>query len=154
MRTKTALVELLKESRELRIFFKGCCNTSAFRLRSQGWQFRDALADIGCIAPLNEVQDALFELARDLFPDSPGADFVSWAGLLCGAALAHLGEHYANLSLEEKDAVDLSAAWERNDQIVAACEAEDLAALREALRSYEREALETLDRAKQESGAA
>jgi hypothetical protein len=103
---------------------------------------------------LDEVQDSLFGLARALFPDSPAADFVTWAGLLCGDAMARLGEHYATLGAEEKEAVDLSAAWERNDQIVAACETEDLAALREALRGYERETLEALDRAKQESGAA
>ena len=74
-------------------------------------------------------------------------------GLLCGDALARLQEHYANLTLEEKDAVELSTAWETNDEIFAACEAEDRAALRGALWSYEREALEALETAKEESGA-
>jgi hypothetical protein len=154
MRTRTALVEALKGSRDLRIFYRRCCETSAFRLRSQAWQFRVELAEIGCVAPLDKVQDALFGLARDLFPESPAADFVTWAGFLCGDAIARLSEHYSHLSPEEKEAVDLSAAWERNDQIVAACEAEDLAALRASLRDYEREALEALAQAKQESGAA
>jgi len=154
VRTKTALVELLKESRDLRTFFKGCCNTSAFRLRSQAWQFRDELLVWGVAASLEAVQDALLELARDLFPDSPGADFTTWAGLLCGDAMARLSEHYANLSPEEKDAVDISAAWERNDEIVAACEAEDLPAFREALRKYEREAREAVEAARERSGAA
>jgi hypothetical protein len=154
MRTKTAIVELLKGSRDLRMFFKGCCNTSAFRLRSQAWQFRDELAERGHVASLREVQNTLFELARDLFPESPGADFVSWAGLLCGDAMARLGEHYSNLGPEEKEAVDLSAAWETNDEIVAACEAEDLDALRAALRSYEVEALDAIGAARERSGAA
>ena len=154
MKTKTALVELLKGSRELRVFFKRCCETSAFRLRAQGWQFREELAQRGQVASLGAVQDSLFELAGDLFPESPGADFVTWAGLLCGDAIARLGERFAALPLEEKDAVDLSAAWERNDDIVAACEAEDLTALREALRSYERETLKALERAREKSGAA
>ena len=35
MNTKTALGELLKGNRELRVFFKGCCETSAFRVRAQ-----------------------------------------------------------------------------------------------------------------------
>ena len=78
---------------------------------------------------------------------------MTWAGLLCGDAVARLGERFADLSPEEKDAVDISAAWERNDEIIAACEVEDLAALREALRSHEREVLK-LWRDPEESGAA
>jgi hypothetical protein len=106
------------------------------------------------MAFLEAVEDSLFELARHLFPGSPAADFVTWAGLLCGDAAARLGERFADLSPEEKDAVDISAAWERNDEIIAACEVEDLAALREALRSYEREVLKALARSREESGAA
>ena len=154
MNTKTALVELLKGNRELRVFFKGCCETSAFRLRAQAWQIRAELAERGRVASLEAVEDSLCELARDLFPDCPAADFVTWAGLLCGDAVARLGERFADLSPEEKDAVDISAAWERNDEIIAACEVEDLAALREALRSYEREVLKALARSREESGAA
>lgn len=154
MKTKTALVELLKERHDWHTFYKGCCNKSAFRLRAQAYRYRDELAEQGYVADLSAVQDTLFELARDLFPDSPAADFVTWAGLLCGDAMARLQEHYANLSPEEKEAVDQSAAWETNDEIVAACEAEDLGALREALRSYEGEALAALGRAKEQSGAA
>ncbi len=154
MNTKTALVELLKGNRELRVFFKGCCETSAFRVRAQAWQFRVELAEQGRMAFLEAVEDSLFELARHLFPGSPAADFVTWAGLLCGDAVARLGERFADLSPEEKNAVDISAAWESNDQIIAACEVEDLAALREALRSYEREVLKALARSREESGAA
>jgi hypothetical protein len=154
VKTKTALVELLKESRDWRTLFKGCANYSAFRLRAQAYRFRDELLERGHGATLDEVQDALFMLARQLLPESPGADFITWAGLLCGDALARIGEHYANLLAEEKEAVDLTRAWETNAEIVAACEAEDLAALREALRSYEGEALAALGRAKEQSGAA
>ena len=38
--------------------------------------------------------------------------------------------------------------------MIAVCEVEDLAALREALRSYEREVLKALARSREESGAA
>ena len=73
---------------------------------------------------------------------------------MCGDAVARLGERFADLSPEEKNAVDISAAWESNDEIIAACEVEDLAALREALCSYEREVLKAWARSREESGAA
>jgi DNA-binding GntR family transcriptional regulator len=73
---------------------------------------------------------------------------------LCGDAVARLGERFADLRAARKDAVDMSAAWECNEEIVAACEAEDLAALREAIRSYEDDTLRALVRPKEESGAA
>jgi hypothetical protein len=82
VRTKAVLVELLKGSRELRVFYKQCCHTSAFRLRAQSRQFCDELVEMGYDVPLDDVQNTLFELARDLFPDSPAADFVTWASLL------------------------------------------------------------------------
>jgi len=154
VRTKTATVELLKENRSLRMLYKGCCNTSAFRLRSQAWQFRDELAERGQAASLEAVQDALFELAHDLFPESPGADFITWAGLLCGDGMARLQEHYASLSAEERNALDLSGAWCHNDAIEEACRNENLPALREALKDYEHEALEALRTGRERSGAA
>ena len=154
MRTKTALVELLKGSRDLRIFYKRCCNTSASKLRSQAWQFRDGLAEIGCVAPLDEVQDSLFELAQSLFPDSPAADFSAWAELLYRDALARIQEHYTTLSANQKDAMDLSRAWECNGRMEAAARDEDLPAFRRAVSAYEREALRALETARERSGAA
>jgi hypothetical protein len=94
MRTKTALVEFLKESQDYRKLFKGCSKASAFRLRSQAYRFRDELRARDYDAPLDEVQDALFELARDLLPASPGADFVTWVGFLCGDAFIDAAEEY------------------------------------------------------------
>ncbi len=47
MKARTALLELFKESSEWRAFFRSCCEISASRLRSQGWQFRDELKDRG-----------------------------------------------------------------------------------------------------------
>jgi hypothetical protein len=58
VRTRTALIEALKGSRDLRIFYKGCCDTSAYRLRSQAPQFRDELAELGHVAPLGEEETA------------------------------------------------------------------------------------------------
>ena len=47
MKARTALLELFKESSEWRAFFRSCCETSAFRLRSQAQQFRDELEERG-----------------------------------------------------------------------------------------------------------
>lgn len=153
MKVRAALIETLKGSKDLRTLFKGCCNTSALRLRSQAWQFRDELASRGYDVARKEVEDALFELARDLFPDSPAADFSAWAELLYRDALARIQEHYT-LSANQKDAVDLTEAWRHNDAINEVCRSEDLSALREALKDYEREARAAIKVSKKESGAA
>jgi hypothetical protein len=63
MKARTALLELFKESWEWRAFFRSCCETSASRLRSQAWQFRDALKDRGHGFLIEEVEDSLLGLA-------------------------------------------------------------------------------------------
>ena len=87
-------------------------------------------------------------------PGTPATDFTAWAELLCKDALARIQEHYTNLSADQKDAVDLSRAWEYNEAVVEACRSGDRAALRDALRAYEREALAALEETKKASGAA
>jgi hypothetical protein len=153
VRTKTALVELLKDSRDLRVFLKIVARRvlrgSESSPGSLGTSWRR-----GYVVNLREVQDSVFEIARDLFSESPGADFVAWAGLLCGDALARLQERCASLSPEEKDAMDLSGAWRQNDAVEEACRNADLPAFRAALKDYEREALEAIERVREESGAA
>ena len=144
MRATTAVAGLLRESREWRRFFKSCCQTSALRLRSQAWQFSDELRDRGHDLPLEETEDALFELAQQLLPAAPAAEWPAWAELVCEDALARLQEHYAGLSPEGKKALDLSRAWKQNERIVAASLVEDRAALREAVGVYEQEALTAL----------
>ncbi len=154
MKTKTALVELLKENRDCRKLFKACCFTSAYRLRAQAWQFREELASRGHFIPLDEVQDSLFELARDLFPSSPGAVFSDHAEIIFRDALSRMQEHFTNLTDEEKDAADLSRAWEWGESATVAARNEDLAAFKGAIEQYEREALEALEETKKASGAA
>jgi len=144
VRASTAVAGLLRESREWRRFFKSCCQTSALRLRSQAWQFRDELRDRGHDLLLEEAEDVLFELAQQLLPAAPAAEWSAWAELVCEDALVRLQEHYAGLSPEGKKALDLSRAWRQDERIVAAGRAEDRAALREAVRGYEQEALMAL----------
>ena len=73
MKARTALLELFKESSEWRAFFRSCCETSAFRLRSQAWQFHDEVKDRDNQVHVNDVEDALLGLARELLPDALAA---------------------------------------------------------------------------------
>ncbi len=89
MKARTALLELFKESSGWRSFFRSCCETSALRLRSQAWQFRDELAAQGHKLQAEEVEDSLLGLARELLPDTPAAQWdAGWAHNLCKDALA------------------------------------------------------------------
>ena len=96
MKASTALLELFKDSSGWRAFFRTCCETSTFRLRSQVWQFRNELKDRGNAFQAEEVEDSLLGLVRELLPDSPGAQWdTDWAHDLCKDALAVLAERYA-----------------------------------------------------------
>jgi hypothetical protein len=70
---REALIELLNEDREWRLFFKACRYHGAGRLHAQGWQFTDELADKGCEYSKADIEEALLDLARSLLPDSPAA---------------------------------------------------------------------------------
>jgi hypothetical protein len=154
MKARTALIALLKESRDWRRFYKEGCETSALRLRSQTWQFRDELLVRGHALEREEIEDSLFGLARELFPESPAASWGDWAALVVDDALARIQEHFAGLTAEEKERLDFSGAWVENDAIVEAGVAEDRAAFREAVRSYERRAFEALWGAKESAGGS
>lgn len=157
MKVRTALLELFKADPEYRRFFKACCETSAFRLRSQAWQFWDELAERGGAkvprggrpaGTYPVVEDALMGLARELLPGSPAAQWDSeWAVELCRDALARLGEHFAGLSEADKEALDLFCQDPHDEAMVAAGHNNDPAAFRSALQGWEkagREAIENL----------
>src|SRR5215212_11876463 len=102
MKARTALLELFKESSGWRAFFRSCCETSAFRLRSQAWQFCEELNDRGNQFQAEEVENSLLGLVRDLLPDTPAAQWdAEWAHGLCKDALAHLAKRYAEFSTAE-----------------------------------------------------
>lgn len=110
MKARTALLELLKESSVWRAFFRSCSETSALRLRSQAWQFREELKERGHGFLTEEVEDALLGLARDLLPNTPAAQWdAEWAHELSKDALTRLAKAYLGLSAKEKNALDLSA---------------------------------------------
>src|SRR5215213_5263974 len=118
MKARTALLELFKDSSEWRAFFRSCCETSPSRLRSQAWQFCDELKDRGHKLQAEEVEDSLLGLARELFPDTPAAQWdAEWAHNICKDALAHLARSYAGLSAEEKVTVDLSGQDEWDERM-------------------------------------
>jgi len=155
MKARTALLELFKESREWRGFFRSCCETSAFRLRAQTWQFGDELKERGDQFQADEVEYALLGLARELLPDTPASQWdAKWAHELCKDALARLANAYLALSAEEKDALDLSAQDVWDERMCGAGQDNDPAAFRAALRCWERAGLDAIQGAQNRSGAA
>src|SRR5215210_3775380 len=133
MKTRTAIIELFKESREYRDFFRSCCETSALRLRTQVWQFREELADHDHHVSKENLEYVLFDLAQRHFSHSPAADFSEWATLAYQDALSRIQQHFTNLSEEEKETLDLSCLEDADERMEAACRAEDWAAFREAV---------------------
>src|SRR5215217_5646020 len=155
MKTRTALLELFKDTSEWRAFFRSCCETSPSRLRSQAWQFREELEDLGNQFQTEDVEDSLLGLARELLPDTPAAQWdADWAHDLCKGALAHLARDYAGLSAEEKDTVDLSAQDEWDERMHYAGLANDPVAFRVALRGWTRAGLEAMELLRIKGGAA
>jgi hypothetical protein len=155
MKARTALLELFKKSSEWRAFFRSCCETSVFRLRTQTWQFRNELKDRGNAFQAEELEGSLLGLARDLLPDTPAAQWdEEWAHDLCKDVLALLAKRYAELSAQEKDTVDLSAQDEWDERMHEAGLANDPVAFRAALKSWERAGLEAMEQIRIRGGAA
>ena len=153
MRTSTALLDLFKDDREWRRFFRSCCERSTHRLTAQTLQFREELKGRGHPYPAEEVEDALLGLARELLPESAAAEWdAEWAHALCKDALSRLAKHYTGLSAEEKDALDLSAQDVWDERMTAAGLDNDPAAFRAALKGWEQPGLEAMKRAQGEGG--
>jgi hypothetical protein len=155
MKARTALLELFKESHEWRAFFRSCCETSAFRLRSQAWQFRDELRDRGYGLPSCAVEDALLGLARELLPEIPAARWDSqWAHELCKGTLARLAERYAEFSTADKEVLDFSAQDVWDERMHVAGLANDPSAFRAALKGWEQAGLEAMKQVRIKGAAA
>jgi hypothetical protein len=155
MKTRTALLELFKESHEWRAFFRSCCEISALRLRSQVWQLRDELEDRGYKLEAEEVEDSLLGLARELLPDTPAAQWdAEWVHGLCKDALARLAERYAEFSTADKEELDLSAQEVWDERMHGAGLANDPAAFRAALDGWTRAGFEAMEQSRIRGGAA
>jgi hypothetical protein len=155
MKARTALLELFRESSGWRAFFRSCCEYSAFRLRSQAWQFCDELKDRGNQFQADEVEDALLGLARELLPDTPAAQWdAEWAHELCKDALTRLAKSYAELSATEREAVNVSAQDMWDERMHAAGLANDPATFRAALEGWEQAGREAMERVRVKGGAA
>ena len=155
MNVSTVLLELFRDERKWRQLFRSCCEMSTHRLTTQTWQFSDELKERGHPCPIEEVEDALLVLVRDLLPQSPAAQWdTEWAHALCKDALARLAEYYAGLSAEEKDALDLSGQDVWDEQMRSAGLANDPTAFRRALKGWERAGLEAIERVRVKGGAA
>ena len=155
MKARTTLLELFKESSEWRVFFRSCCENSAFRWRSQAWQFREELKEWSHGLLTEEVEDSLLGLARELLPYTPAAQWdAEWAHELCKDALAHLAKRYAELPAADKEAVDLSGQSVWDERMYAAGLANDPVAFRVALDGWTRAGLEAMERLRIKGGAA
>ena len=155
MKARTALLELFKESSGWRAFFRSCSETSASRLRSLAWQFREELNERGNQYQVRDVEDSLLGSARELLPDTPAAKWdAEWAHELCKDALAHLAKRYAELSTADKEAVDLSGQGVWDERMYAAGLANDPVAFRVALEGWTRAGLEAMERLLIRGGAA
>jgi len=155
MKARTALLELFKGSHEWRSLFRSCCENSAFRLRSQAWQFREELKERSHGFLTEEVEDHLFGLARELLPDTPAAQWdAEWAHDLCKDALAHLAKRYVEFPEADKEALDLSAQGVWDERMNGAGLANDPVAFRVALDGWTRAGLEAIEGSRIKGGAA
>jgi hypothetical protein len=155
MKARTALLELFKKSSEWRAFFRSCCETSGFRLRTQTWRFREKLKeqDHGVLA--EEVEDALLGLARELLPDTPAAQWdAEWAHNLCKDALARLAKRFSVFSTAEREVLDLFVQEVWDERMHEAGLANDPVAFRVALDGWTRAGLEAMERSRIKGGAA
>ena len=155
MKARTALLELFKESHQCRSFFRSCCETSAYRLRAQAWQFRDEHKDGGNQFQADEVEDALLGLASELLPSTPAAQWEpEWAHDLCKGALAHLAECYAEFSTADMEALDFLAQDVWDQRMHAAGLASDPVAFRAAIKGWTRAGLEAMEQVRIKGGVA
>ena len=155
MKARTALLELFKDSRVWRTFFRSCCETSSFRLLSQAWQFCDELNDRGNQFQAGEMEVTLLGLARELLPDTPAAQWdVEWAHDLCKGALALLAKRYTEFSSAEKEVLDLSAQDVWDERMHEAGLANNPFAFRVALDGWTRAGLEAMEQIRIRGGAA
>ena len=155
MKARTALLELFQDSSVWRAYFRSYCETSAFRQRSQAWQFRGELEDLGNQFQTEDVEDSLLGLARELLPDTPAAQWdAEWAHELCKDALARLSKHYAECSTVEMEVLDFSTQGAWDERMHAAGSANDPAAFRVALDGWTRAGLEAMERLRIRGGAA
>ena len=70
---REALLRLFAKDREWQSFFRSCCEMSIYRLIAPAWQLRDKLEDRGRAYPVEEEEDALLSLARELLRECVAA---------------------------------------------------------------------------------
>ena len=150
---RAALLELFRKEREWESFFRAFSESSTYRLTTQTWQFRDELKDRGHRFQIEEVEDALLGLARELLPDSAAAGWnEDWAHELCKDTLTRLANHYARFS--EPEIVGLSAQETWEERMCFAGQSNHPAAFRTALKGWEQAGLDAIAWARAKGGAA
>lgn len=135
MNIDKALLRLLRKA-DWQHFFQACCQDGVVRLEAQAWQFQEELCERQGRKNyiITDVQDALFDLARELMPETPAATqaaFENWAGSLLRQMFNFLYAH----GLEGPDGEDA-------DTIDEAYATGARATLRAAARGYTKKAIE------------
>jgi hypothetical protein len=78
-----AVQNMVVEELEWGRFFERCCEWGMYRLRAEAqYQFRNELRERGHRFSSVDLEDAMFDLARELCPDTPAAAddvFDEWA---------------------------------------------------------------------------
>jgi hypothetical protein len=139
---REAVEALLRASPEWRYTFKTFCFQGRFRLRAQTWQFRDELRDRGHEFEHEDLEDALFDLACALLPDSPAARWdTEWATELTSWAVRYLAERY-------EGGADRSVLEPWAEKLYEAGVAEDRRAYHAAIRGYVKAGLEAFEAAR------
>ncbi len=135
---------LLRDSAEWRYFFRQCAETSPLLLHSQAWQWREELRDRGHDVALEDLEDALSDLARELLPDSPGARWdPTWEREMMERAERYAEEKMEELPEERRAAVDVRSDLLAN--VGRAAAERSRVRYREALRAWCRGVKEGVD---------
>lgn len=149
MRPRQLVLDLLRKDEHWLRAFRAFCQAGPLRLRSQAWQFREALEARGEPLPRDsDLEDALFGLARDLLPKSPAAEWdTEWADGLCKDALAEMEQAYATVPGDRRSGLDLRALDPGEDRMVTAGKTEDRAAFKAAVAEWRRAGAAAVERA-------
>jgi hypothetical protein len=112
------LRKLIESEKEWAHTYQMHCESGAVALEKQAWQFREELEErLHRRLPPYSVEDALFDLAGELCPESPAADedvFRDFASGIWERALAHYGrawEKHGRPAAHRTGEQDAEACW-------------------------------------------
>ncbi len=95
---------ILRQREDYRAFFRHLCFAGHFCMRAQAWQLHEKTQAMGWSYSLAEIEDAMWELAFVLFPESPAAEWdVAWAQEIFSEAEDYLDRQQLRHALTPKE---------------------------------------------------